>query len=327
MVDLAAGREAVPPGSAANLLQIHQDFPNQWDAWDVDAYYRNTVVDLTAAEEVTAADGGVRVVREVGASRVDQVITLPEGARRVEIDTTVDWHEREKLLKAAFPLDVRADDSRGEIPFGHTRRPTHTNTSWEAAKFEFCAHRWLHVGEPGWGAALVNDSTYGHEVTRDVRPDGGTTTTVRLSLLRAPRFPDPEADQGRHRLRYALLVGADLGDAVTEGYRLNLPERRVPGSRAVAPLVAVDNDAVVIEAVKLADDRSGDVVVRLFESRGGRATATLTTGFPVANVTVTDLLERPLDAEGARAGRELALRPFEILTLRLTPLAGISPSA
>ena len=142
----------------------------------------------------------------------------------------IDWHEREKLLKAAFPLDVRAAHSTAEIPFGHVERPTHTNTSWDAAKFEFCAHRFLHVGERGWGAALINDSTYGHDVTRDVRPDGGTTTTVRLSLLRAPRFPDPDSDQGSHRLRYALLVGADVPDAVREGYRLNLPERTVPGS-------------------------------------------------------------------------------------------------
>jgi alpha-mannosidase len=331
--DLAAGREALPPGGTGNLLQLHQDFPNKWDAWDLDRFYRNTVRDLAAAESVHPVDvtvngvpgHGVRVVRVFGASRIEQTLTLEEDGNRLDVATVIDWHERETLLKAAFPLDVRAAHSTAEIPFGHVERPTHTNTSWEAAKFEVCAHRFLHVGEPGWGAALVNDSTYGHDITRDVRADGGTTTTVRLSLLRASRFPDPEAEQGEHRLRYGLLIGAAVSDAVREGYRLNLPERTVPGGAEVPPLVAVDHEAVVVSAVKLADDRSGDVVVRLYESRGGRVTATLSPGFPLAASTATDLLERPLADEAQQQvdGRvRLTLRPFQILTLRLTPEGG-----
>ncbi|MFG2915106.1 alpha-mannosidase [Kitasatospora sp. NPDC048298] len=323
-IDLAAGREAIAPGAAANLLQLHQDFPNEYDAWDIDEFYRNTVHDLTEAETVTAAPGGVRIVRLFGDSRIEQLLSLRVGSRRLDIDTEIDWHEKEKLLKAAFPLDLRADHSSAEIPFGHVKRPTHTNTSWDAAKFEICAHRYLHVGENDWGAALVNDSTYGHEVTRDVRPDGGTTTTVRLTLLRAPRFPDPDADQGHHRLRCGLVIGADIADAVREGYHLNLPDQAIPGSVAVKPLVGADDDAVVIEAVKLADDRSGDVVVRLYEAHGGRAQATLTTGFPLETAVATDLLERPLagpdHTPAVWAGDrrvELTLRPFQILTLRL----------
>ncbi|HEY8979543.1 MAG TPA: glycoside hydrolase family 38 C-terminal domain-containing protein, partial [Streptomyces sp.] len=273
--DLEADREALAPGAVGNLLQLHQDFPNQWDAWDLDVFYRNTVRDLTEAESVavTASGDGVRVVRVFGESRIEQTLTLPAGSRRLSVDTVVDWHEREKVLKAAFPLDVRAAHSTAEIPFGHVERPTHTNTTWDAAKFEVCAHRYLHVGEKDWGAALVNDSSYGHDVTRDVRADGGTTTTVRLTLLRAARFPDPEQDQGTHRLSYGLLIGAQVSDAVREGYRFNLAERTAPGSATVAPLVAVDDEGVVVEAVKLADDESGDVVVRLFESRGTRARA------------------------------------------------------
>jgi alpha-mannosidase len=324
--DIAAGREALPPGAVANLLQLHQDFPNQWDAWDIDAFYRNTVRDLTEAESVRAVDGGVRVVRTFGASRIEQTLTLDEGTTRLDVDTVVDWREREKLLKAAFPLDVRAAHSTAEIPFGFVERPTHVNTSWDAAKFEVCAHRFLHVGEPGWGAALLNDSTYGHDITRDVRQDGGTTTTVRLSLLRSSRFPDPDADQGPHRVRYALLIGAEVPDAIREGYHLNLAEREVPGSAVVAPLVAVDHDAVVITAVKLADDRSGDVVVRLHEAHGRRVRATLTPGFDLASAVTTDLLERPLPDDGSHevtaSGVRLSLRPFQILTLRLGVRAG-----
>jgi alpha-mannosidase len=223
---------------------------------------------------------------------------------------------------------VHADRSAAETQFGHVFRPTHTNTSWDAAKFEICAHRFLHVGEPDWGAAVVNDSTYGHDVTRTVRPDGGTTTTLRLSLLRAPRFPDPDTDQGRHRLRYAFVTGADIADAVREGYRINLPERSVPGGAAVPPLVAVDHDAVVVESVKLADDQSGDVVVRLYEALGRRAGARLRAGFPVASAITVDLLERPLAEGGEEAlavsddGVDIALRPFQILTVRLARAAG-----
>ena len=320
--DVEAERETVAPGSPANLLQLHQDFPNQWDACDVDVFYRNAVTDLTEADEVAATPaGGVRVVRTVGASVIEQTLTLPAGVRRLDVDTRIDWREREKLLKVAFPVDLRAELSLGEIPFGHTPRPTHANTSWEAAKFEFCAHRWLQVAEPGFGVALVNDSSYGHEVTRDVRADGGSTTTLRLTLLRAASFPDPEADLGEHRLRYGLVVNASLGDAIREGYHFNLPERRVPGDRAVAPLVAVDNEAVVVEAVKLADDGSGDLVVRLYESLGGRATARLTTDPPAAGAVVTDLLERPLADQPPPELDRLRLRPFEIRTLRLTPAA------
>ncbi|MEV5157684.1 glycoside hydrolase family 38 C-terminal domain-containing protein [Streptomyces sp. NPDC053728] len=324
--DIGAEREAVAPGEAANLLQIHPDFPNMWDAWDVDEFYRNTVTDLTALDELTEVrdEGtvGVRIVRGFGASKVTQLLTLAPGAKRLDIDTEVDWHETEKFLKASFPLDVHAERYASETQFGHFYRATHTNTSWEAAKFEACNHRFVHLEEPGWGVALVNDSTYGHDVTRTVRPsDAGTTTTLRVSLLRAPRFPDPETDQGVHRFRHALAPGAGIGDAVREGFRINLPERRVSGDREVEPLVTLDNDTVVVSAVKLADDASGDLVVRLYESTGGRAKVRVGLGFEAAGLTVTDLLERPLDdvtvPELTEGAVNLTLRPFELVTLRL----------
>ncbi|MFJ6498884.1 glycoside hydrolase family 38 C-terminal domain-containing protein [Streptomyces virginiae] len=325
--DLEARRETVAPGTAANLLQIHPDFPNMWDAWDIDAFYRNRVTDLVELDRLEVTGSGpraatVRVTRSFGRSAAVQRITLRAGARTVDIVTDVDWHETEKFLKAAFPLDVKAERTASETQFGHVYRATHTNTSWEAAKFEICAHRWIHAEEPGWGVALLNDSTYGHDVTRDVRADGGQTTTVRLSLLRAPRYPDPETDQGSHTLSFSLAPGAGIGDAVREGHALNLPERVVPGAGPVAPLLAVDEDAVVVEAVKLAEDRSGDVIVRLYESRGGRARATLTAAFPLAAAVESDLLERPLTGTAVGVptpeGRvPLTLRPFQIVTVRL----------
>jgi alpha-mannosidase len=177
----------------------------------------------------------------------------------------------------------------------------------------------VHVGEPGYGVAVVNDSTYGHDVNRTAREDGGTTTTIRTSLIRAPRFPDPKTDQGVHVVNHALVVGAGIGEAIEEGYRINLPERVVTGADGVEPIVAVDNDNVVVEAVKLADDQSGDVVVRLYESTGGRSRATITPSFVVGAASEVDLLERHLaDRELKDNGVAFELRPFQILTLRFT---------
>jgi alpha-mannosidase len=321
VVDAASGRESLAPGSVGNLLQVHPDTPVRFDAWDVDPYYRNVVRDLTDAESVEQVDGGVRVVRRFGQSTVTQLVTLPAGEVRVDVDTEVDWREREQILKAGFDLDVTTDHSTSEVQFGHVHRPTHSNTSWDAAKFEICAHRWVHVGEPGFGAAVVNDSTYGHDVTRRDREGGGTTTQVRLSLLRAPQSPDPVADLGVHRLRYALVPGATIADAVREGYRVNLPLRTVRGSgEPVEPLVVVEGEGVWVEAVKLADDGSGDVVVRLYEGLGRRCAARVRAGFTHAGAHAVDLLERPLETSGladeGEDGVALALRPFQVVTLR-----------
>jgi alpha-mannosidase len=317
------GRELIAPGQRANLLQLHPDLPNQWDAWDVDSFYRNTVTDLVSVDDIRIPDDGaaVTLTRSFGESTVRQTISLPAESTQLDIETEVDWHETERFLKLAFPVDLHTDRCAAEIQFGHIERPTHANTSWDAAKFEVCAHRWIRVAEPDYGVALVNDGTYGHDVTRSARQGGGTYTTLRASLLRAPRFPDPHTDHGVHRFRHALVVAASVLDAVRAGYRINLPTRTRTGSGPVAPLVTVDNDAVVVESVKLADDRSGDVVLRLYEARGARATARLTTGFALRSAVSTDLLERRYadsqDFVVAEDSITLSLRPFEIVTLRL----------
>ncbi|WP_405775819.1 alpha-mannosidase [Streptomyces sp. NBC_00859] len=321
--DLAAGREALAPGSRGNLLQLHPDHPNQWDAWDIDRHYRRSRTDLTTAESVELVGEGplraaVRVVRAFGASRITQELRLDAGSPRLDVITDADWQESEKVLKVAFPLDVHAERSTAEIQFGHVHRATHTNTSWDAARFEICAHRWLRVAEPGYGVAVLNDSTYGHDVTRTEHRDG-LGTTVRLTLLRAPHSPDPETDLGTHRFSYALYPGAGVTDAVREGLALNLPLRTAEAP-ALAPLVTTDHPAVTVESVKFAEDRSGDVVVRLYESAGGRADATVGFGFPVGRADITDLLERPLRETAADSGQlSVSLRPFQILTLRLRP--------
>lgn len=325
LTDAASGREAIAPGAVGNLLQLFRDIPNKWDAWDIDEHYRRVGEDLDRAETLRAvndAEGaGVVIERVFGDSRVVETVRLRAGGESLELDFDIDWHETRHLLKLAFPLDVHADRSAAETQFGHVFRPTHTNTSWDAARFEISAHRWIHVAEPGYGVAIANESTYGHDVARTSRDDGGSTTTVRLSLLRAPVFPDPEADLGGHRLRVAIRPGAGIRQAVDEGYRMNLPERTVTGAEEVRPLVRVSHPAVRVESVKLAEDRSGDLIVRLYESEGTRATADIDLDIAgVGRIHAVDLLERevepPVGSAFTASGARITLRPFQLLTLR-----------
>lgn len=318
-VDKATGRETVAPGKAANLFQLHQDFPNMWDAWDIDRYYRNSVDDLTAVSSIEASlVNGVAqivVVRPFSESTITQTILLAPDSRTVLLRNEVDWHETEKLLKLAFPLDIQAAHTEAETQFGYQARVTHTNTSWEAAKFETSMHRFVLVREQDFGAALVNDSIYGYDTTREVGEDG-VTTTVRLSLLRAPRFPDPDTDHGPHEIEVGFVIGADAAIATAEGIRINSLPTVIRGAREVEPLVEVSGEGIVVSAVKLADDGSGDVIVRVYEALGRRAVGELSVGFDHREVREVSLIEDDID--DARTGGELRLRPFEVRTLRIT---------
>ncbi|SJN39259.1 Alpha-mannosidase [Microbacterium esteraromaticum] len=319
-IDRETGRETIPAGRPANLFQLHQDFPNMWDAWDIDRYYRNRVEDLTAVSSTTASatDGVATVVvtREFSESTIEQTITLRPGSRTVLLRNDIDWHETEKLLKLAFPLDLFARETLAETQFGFQRRVTHVNTSWEAAKFETSMHRFVLAQEDdGFGAALVNDSIYGYDTSREVDGDD-VTTTIRLSLLRAPRFPDPDTDHGSHVITVGLVIGADAATATTEGIGLNAPAKLVRGANEVEPLVSVSGDGMLVSSVKLADDRSGDVIVRVYEALGRRARGVLNVGFAHSSIREVSLLEDDLD--DARTGDELVLKPFEVRTVRIT---------
>jgi len=323
LVEVASGREVVPAGQAAGQFEIFRDTPTQWDAWDIDETYRRHATALDSADAVRVDGDAIVVERTVGDSTIVERIALAAGARTVRLSLDVDWHEQQKLLKLGVPVDVHTDRAASEIQFGHIVRPTHTNTSWDSARFETAAHRWVRVAEPGFGVAVTNDSTYGHDITRHERAAGGTYSLVRLSIIRSAMFPDPGQDQGAHHLEVGIVVGADVVDAVTEGYRTNLPVRVVTDAaeETVAPLVSIDEPGVVVEAIKLAQDGSGDVIVRLYEALGQRVHARLAAGFEVAGVVETDLLERAIDAAAVSAVSggvvELDLRPFQLVTLRL----------
>ncbi|MBU6216534.1 MAG: alpha-mannosidase, partial [Acidobacteria bacterium] len=334
-VDERTGRELVPEGERGNRLEIHPDFPNAFDAWDIEHFNRRKVTVLDGPAEIEVLDEGpvlarVRVTRSFRSSTAVQMVELRAGSPRLDVHLEVDWAEQEQLLQVAFPLDVNVTDMTREIQFGHLRTPVHTNTSWDFARFEVCAHRWVDVSEPGAGLALLNDAKYGHHAERIRSAADEPITVLYQTLLRGALYPDPRQDQGVHRCTYSLLPHAgDLRAAgvIDEGYRLNLPVRVLAGGTAhgsVRPVVTVDHPAVVVEAVKLADDGSGDVVVRLYESHGGQAEVTLTPGFGVLDVVATDAHER-VDAASAgptlvRSGDDVALRlrPFQIVTLRFT---------
>lgn len=328
----ATGREVVPRGAVGNVLELARDIPSSWDAWDVERHYQRTVtalVDADVVELVELEDGpAVHVRRSFSRSVVEQWLSLaPGGDPALHIRTRVDWHERRKLLKLGFTLDLLVDEARSEVQFGHVVRPVHDNTSWENAQFETAAHRWVHVAEPDFGVAVVNDSTYGHDISRvRVGPGPGQVAVrVRESLLRAPVFPDPDADQGEHVFQTAVVLGVGVDGAIEHGYDLNLPLRgggtdvaRDRGDQSVAPLVRLSDPGVVVESIKLAADGSGDVVIRVYESRGVRAHTRVLIDLPHRSVHETDLLEREIaEVPGDRDGVTLTLRPFQIRTLRV----------
>ncbi|MFJ3404752.1 alpha-mannosidase [Promicromonospora sp. NPDC090134] len=321
LVDVPSGRDLIPAGEQAALLQVFRDRPNMFEAWDIDRTYANVVTELRAPESVQVVEDALTVTHTHGGSTIVQRYRLAVDGGELQIETAVDWHEQEKLLKLAFPVDVRADHFASEIQFGHVMRPTFANTSWDVARFETVAHRWVHAGEPGFGVVVANASTYGHDVTRSTRDDGGTTTLIRQSLLRAPKFPDPDADQGAHVFRTTIGPAGTMLDAAAAGYRLNLPPRVVRGGsgHAVEPIVTVSSPSVLVESVKLAEDRSGDLVVRLYEAQGARTAVTVGLNAPYSSASRTDVLERDLGEPTWRSGEPITLevRPFQIVTLRV----------
>jgi alpha-mannosidase len=314
--DHEAEREVLAPGARGNVFQIHEDHPRAFDAWEVERDYLRTCEDILSVDSLEIVEdrglrAGVRVDRGFGTSgsRITQVMTLSADSRRIEFRTEVDWHERHKFLKVAFPVGVRSSRATYEIQHGHIERPTVENTSWDQARFEVSAHRWADLSEPGYGVALLNDCKYGYDIRGNV---------MRLSLLRAPGYPDADADQGLNRFRYALLPHlGDLrfdGRVVEEAEAFNLGIAIVPG-QADGRILSLDRDGVSVEAVKWADRRDG-VIVRLCEVWGRRGTVRVKLHVPFTAVHRTDLLERdlgPVSHDHDTAG--VFLRPFELVTI------------
>ena len=318
VIDVVHGRQLLPAGRSIEL-ELAPDHPVEYDAWDLEAWTRGLGAPVGGVVSVEVIDAGpliatLRVTRRFGASTVVTDCTMRAGSARVDLSFDIDWHEDEQLLSLMVPLDVHARDAACDIQFGHVMRPMHASTSWDAAKFEVCAHRFVDVAEPSWGVAVLNDGRYGHCLF-----DGG----VRVSLLRAAKYPDPIADHGHHRVTLALLAhGPGLHHVLREAESLNLPlrVRQGAGNTTVpSPMLTIDHPGVQVSAVKRADDGSGDLIVRLYEACGDRVAPTLRCPARIARASRCNLLEEPSSSVDVTDGIVvLALRPFELVTLRLT---------
>jgi alpha-mannosidase len=326
--DRESGREVVPEGEKLNRLVSAVDVPVLWDAWDIDSDWTTSMTDedrLESAEVVS--DGPVFLqlrnrYRICERSTLLQDVILYAAERRIDFRTRVDWRESHRLLKAAFPVEVLASQVRCEVQYGHVLRSTTANLPQDRARFEFCAHKWICVEESGFGAALLNDCKYGHDVRG---------STMRLTLLRSPKAPDPEADMGTQDFTYSLLPysGAFSVERVVRGaYGLNVPLAVFEGGAAgkategaavgERSLFQVDCPEVIIEAVKPAEEDESRVVVRLYEAGGGARRALLSTAAPVSAAWETNMLERkPRACEMDGHGIRLSFRPFEIKTVLL----------
>ena len=318
IIDFAYGRQVLPAGRRITL-ELAPDHPVEYDAWDLESWTRflgSPIASATSIEFAVSHPLMAQLVvrRKFGESELSQKYTMRAGSARLDITFHIDWQENEKLLSLMIPLDVHTRDAICDIQFGRVNRPTHASNSWDAAKFEVCAHRYVDFSEPSFGVAVLNDGRYGHGVQ-----DGG----VRVSLLRAPKYPDPDADHGRHTVTISVLPhGAGLYEVLHEAEALNIPLRVVTGRATMAPdpVVSVDHRGVQISSVKQANDASGDLIVRLYEACGDRTTLTVRTPHPIGSASRCNLLEEPQEGIECSDGIvALVVRPFELATLRLRP--------
>ena len=279
--DRVAGREVLPPGAVANEWQAFEDRPLNWDAWDINIFYDDKQYRAEPAHAIRVVERGplriaIEIRRRILNSEYVQTIALQHNRRQIDFETTLDWRERHILLKTAFPVDILSPVATHEVQWGHVQRPTHRNTSWDWARFETCAQKWVDLSEGGYGVALLNDCKYGHDIQGHV---------IRLSLLRGPTNPDPQADLGLHTFAYSLYLhgstnqsGINYPAIAARAYQLNDPLLTVAGllggSGDGHALFSVSGSAI-IETIKGAEDGRG-VIVRLYECGRQRGTVTLT---------------------------------------------------
>ena len=322
--DKVARREVLSPSGRGNVLQLFGDRPRAWDAWDIGYTGEEWVLDSVRAVRAggDSLERWIEVEKPWNATRIVQRIILRRDERLVEIRNAVDWAERRKLLKVAFDWNVTADSAFYEIAYGAIGQPTAPSTQAERAKYEHAGHRWADLSDSTYGVSLLNDSKYGWD-TRGHR--------MRLSLLRAPIWPDSLADRGHQEFRYAVYPHAQpwrYAETVRRGMEFNQPllaasEAAHAGAagRSWSFASVVDAENVYITALKRAEDTNA-YVLRLVEWHGRPARATVTFGRPIARARLANLLEDPLSGVPLTRDRRsvsLTLRPWEIVTLLVDP--------
>ena len=338
LIDLALRRELVPSGVRMGRYELLKDEPFHWDAWDIqrDAFLAaDTLTDAMVehVEDMPDGSAAIHVVTRARGVEIHTVITLRPGSGSLDFTADVDWHAVEKFLKVDMPVTVQAVNAQYECQYGLVERPINKNTRSDDAKFESCTHRFVRIADADYAAAVVNASTYGSDVSpihAAAAHGAGRGTMVRLSLLSAPLYPDPRTDQGEHFFAWSLVAGAGMESVLAEASRLNAPIMgELPAVRPLATLTDVAGTPV-LDWVKLADDGSGDLIVRLYEAAGGDAKATLRLDDTFAGCTVEEvnLMEEPVLADDLpRAlvaggpvpaeGASVSFTPFQIVTLRI----------
>ena len=338
LVDKRVQREIISQGKKANELQTFEDLhPAGW-AWDMDLSYQDHPLDIFQIEEIKVVDKGplyaaVRVIRRSKNSVIMQRIVIYSHIPRIDFETQIDWHEKEVLLKAAFPVEVHSSQATYEIQFGNIQRPTHWNTSWDKAKFEVWGHKWADLSEGNCGVSLLNDSKYGYDIKDNV---------MRLTLLRTTKNAPFEfevdkalwyTDQGRHRFVYSLYPHAGgwrEGKTLQQAYELNLPLHGVIESAHKGDLppqysfVRTDAENVIVETLKKAEE-GDELILRVWEAYGQRGEVSLSFSNKLKKVVECDLMEREIEAiKPKEQGVSFFIKPYEIKTFRVefqsTPL-------
>ena len=314
--------ETVASGGCGNQLQFFKDTPKDYDAWNIDPGTLDaapTVIERAdLVELLRTAEPGIRVTRHWQGSKFVQTLSLTADGDMVDVDNEIDWHETHVLLKAAFPLAASGPFATYEIPYGSIDRPTTRNNSWEKAQFEVPAMRWADLGDGKHGLSVINNSKYGYDAAGNV---------LRLTLLRSPTWPDPEADRGHHHFHYALYPHAGTWkDALTvrHGYEYNYPLTAVVTTAHAGSLPAehsfasVGPENVVLTAVKKAEDSNG-LIFRAYEWAGKDSTAEFHVPQGATGATVTNMMETPEGSPLAVTGDvvKAPIRPYEILTIRV----------
>lgn len=312
LVHKATGREAVE--GAANQLWVYPaDKPRNWDAWDVDADYAEKGIRLDRPESIRLVEEGphraaIQVVYRYRNSTVTQLYVLTANARRLDIETTIDWHDRRTLLRTLNPVAVRSRNATFECAFGAVERQTHTNTSWEQAMFEAAAHRFVDLSEPGFGVALLNNAKYGHSARGNV---------IGMSLVRSPIYPDPLADEGQQSFTYALMPHEGAwydGGVLSEAIDLNQPLVSMEASGLAAGTLSplgIEGTPVAFSGLKPAEEGEG-LILRLYEPAGrrGRLSLALPSGWEASGPL--NILEEAIERTGPAD-----IMPFEIRTWKL----------
>lgn len=320
LFDKTALREVIKAGEFANEFQAFEDYPYQYDNWELSDYYKSKMTVLDSEAEIEPIfDGsrsGFKVTKKYMDSTIVQKIWLYTETRRIDFENNIDWHNKHQVLKIAFPFDVHAGKATYEIQFGHVERPTHENTSWDSAKFEVCAHKWADISENGYGVSLLNDCKYGFNA------EG---STLKLTALKSGDYPNPDADVGLHEFAYSLLPHTDSlykAGVINEAYALNQPLHALKvkaNNGEIAEqfsLVSCDRQNVIIETVKKAEDSDG-MIVRMYEAFDSRATVNVTVAEGFNKAYLCDMLENVIEELPLEnSSVTLPIKNFEIVTLK-----------